>query len=624
MQFRPRSPWCFVLAGPDLRATSDRPHPRQRATLWIDAFQLEAADTATDFSPRSPLELGISTDQVGNVFDWNEPQRIQLSVHVRDNGETGFEQSKTGTPARLLGETSTVTDVSDRRLNDGQECPSCLVCGPASCQDSPAGLDQVRVEMRISDLFDRDVWNGTTVPDASGSATVEIPACDQLRGYLRVHATAKCGDLVCQRSMAMAAIPVHHADDSRFGVNHAYPWPHLLDLCRRAGLVWVRDWSAKWQDIEPEPGRFSFDEVDYQIDRPRKHDLQVLGLVPFPSSRWSSSAPEGVGATDRYPDNRRRVAYAPRDVAPFENFVARIVEHYRGRIAWWQVFNEPLFTDYSLPRDAGYDGQDYARWTIAFAQAARRASPDTKILAGIGYLNDGQILDDFRQFFEAGGLAAIDAVDIHHYPRIRPPEFIEEPLAKLGALMETCGGRKPIWLTEYGYYADDESWSTPMPHSGFDQPLPSELVQCEYAVRWAAILFAGGADKIFYHAGTCDGLNRDSLQGIFFEYGGTPHKIYAVQAVMSHLLTARSQFVKRLHFDPATRAYLFRDEARLVCVLWSTAAEQGRSIQLSDDRIQLLDLAGRTQQGRTVVTSETPVYLVAEGLTSEQFAAAVQ
>jgi len=34
--------------------------------------------------------------------------------------------------------------------------------------------------------------------------------------------------------------------------------------------------------------------------------------------------------------------------------------------------------------------------SIAFAQAARRASPETKILAGIGYLNDGQILDDFR------------------------------------------------------------------------------------------------------------------------------------------------------------------------------------------------------------------------------------
>jgi len=93
---------------------------------------------------------------------------------------------------------------------------------------------------------------------------------------------------------------------------------------------------------------------------------------------------------------------------------------------------------------------------------------------------------------------------------------------------------------------------------------------------------------------------------------------------MSHLLTARSQFIKRLPFDPATRAYLFRDEARLVCVLWSTVAEQGQSIQLSDDRIQILDLAGRTLKGRTVVTSGTPVYLVAEGLTSEQFVAAVQ
>src|SRR5690606_23151564 len=76
-----------------------------------------------------------------------------------------------------------------------------------------------------------------------------------------------------ERTMRMAAIPIHRGDDSRLGVNHAYPWPHLLDLCRQAGLVWMRDWSLKWQDVEPEKGRFTFTEPDYQIDRPRKHGL---------------------------------------------------------------------------------------------------------------------------------------------------------------------------------------------------------------------------------------------------------------------------------------------------------------------------------------------------------------
>ena len=49
------------------------------------------------------------------------------------------------------------------------------------------------------------------------------------------------------------------------------------------------------------------------------------------------------------------------------------------------------------------------------------------------------------QFLAAGGLANVAAADIHHYPRLRPPEFIEPVLAELGRLMEEHGSRKPIW-----------------------------------------------------------------------------------------------------------------------------------------------------------------------------------
>ncbi len=171
----------------------------------------------------------------------------------------------------------------------------------------------------------------------------------------------------------------------------------------------------------------------------------------------------------------------------------------------------------------------------------------------------GPIEGDFEQFFAAGGHKGIDAIDIHHYPRLRAPEFVEELLEGLNKQMERHGGRKPIWLTEYGYYADDEPWAIPMPNSGFNRPLRSESLQAAYAVRWATMCLANGVDKIFYHAGTCDGVNRDSLQGIFYEYAGQPHKIYAAQAVMSHLLTPTGKFVKRLKLGEGVKGYLFRD-----------------------------------------------------------------
>jgi hypothetical protein len=424
--------------------------------------------------------------------------------------------------------------------------------------------------------------------------------------------------------MRLAVIPVFEDDDSRFGMNHAYPWPHLLDLSRKAGLVWVRDWSLKWMEVEPEEGRFTFVETDHQINRPLRHGMNVLGLLPFPSSPWSASGAVPTEAGMSSEERRAVVARAPKDVRQFANYVERTAEHYKGRVEWFQVFNEPLFTSYALPRSEGYSATDYAMYTKAFASAARRANPSCRILAGIGYIREGQIMDDFDEFFQSGGLDAIDAVDIHCYPRIRPPEFIEELLESLNALMDRHGGRKPIWLTEYGYYADDELWAVPMPHQDFNQPLRDERVQAEYAVRWATILFGNGVDKVFYHAGTCAGVNSDSLQGVFYEYGGEPHKIYAAQAVMARLLSPTCRFVKKVMLGKGTRGYLFRDGERLVAVVWSVSDVGQETIRLGDRKLRLLDLMGREQTDRRFSPSATPVYVVGEQVSVADFEAAVR
>jgi hypothetical protein len=565
LTFRPSSRWCYVLAGPDLRITAKIPDLPIGTVVWLDALQLEKGATATPFEPRLPVEFNLTVNK--NVIGWDD----LLSIHL------------TAIPA----------DPDKKRT--------------------------VKIDLRITDFFDKEVWHDTVETDSTAIVHPQMGRQRQLRGYLKLHARMTVDDIVSERTMRLAVIPEFEGNESRFGVNHAYPWPHLLDLCRRAGLVWVRDWSLKWQEVEPEKGKFNFTETDYQINRPLGHQLRVLGLLPFPSSNWSSSAPASVEAGKSYPQNRARIAYAPRDLGEFENYVARTVANYQGRITWWQNLNEPLYTDYSLPRKYGYDGTTYAELTKAFARAARRANPDCRVLAGIGGLSEGQHMKDFEQFFAAGGLAAVDAVDIHHYPGLRSPEYMEGLLEKLGVLMDKHGGRKPIWLTEYGYYADDDPATIPPKHSGFDRPLPSEQLQAEYAVRWATIMLAGGVEKIFYHAGTCDGIDRDSMQGIFYEYAGEPHKIYAAQAVLAHLFTPTCQFVKRLPLDHGTRGYLFRDGQRLVGVVWNPSKTHAPPLRLADDKMQLWDLMGRPQDACQFTPSGTPVYVIADGLAEERF-----
>lgn len=574
LTFTPAARWCYVLAGPDLRKTEENPNPPPRATVWLDAVQLEKGRNPSAFLPREPVEIGVWTDRLGNVFGSEEPVRLRLAAAA-----------------------------------------------------SAAKEHRVRVSLRLTDFFDKEVWRNDVDLSVPAGGRIEreivLEPSDALRGFLRLHLARQPDGGTGERTMRLAVVPLHRADDSRFGVNHAYPWPHLLDLSRKSGLLWVRDWSLKWKDVEPEKGRFTFGETDFQIDRPISHGLRLLCMLPFPSSPWSSSAPPDTRRVGSYEQRRAVVARAPRDMAEFENYVQRSVDHYRDRVTWFQVFNEPLFTQYALPRKHGYDGATYAQYVKAFARAARRADPRCQILAGIGGLRDGQIMDDFERFFAAGGLNAIDALDIHHYPRIRPPEFVEDLLETLNALMDKHGGRKPIWLTEYGYYADDEPWVVPMPNQGFNQPLPSERVQAEYAVRWAVILFANGVEKIFYHAGTCAGINGDSLQGVFYEYGGEPHKIYAAQAVMAGVFPTTCRFVKRLGLGDKVKGYLFRDGTRLVAVVWATPDAGPKTIRLGSEKLVVMDIMGRQRVAREFTPSGTPLYVFGEDLTPATFEAAL-
>ena len=86
--------------------------------------------------------------------------------------------------------------------------------------------------------------------------------------------------------MRLAVIPVYTQADSRFGMNHAFGWPEMLRSAGRAGWCWMRDWSLKWQDVEPEKGQFTFAETDAQIDR-------SFGKTSSARACWRSRRPCG-------------------------------------------------------------------------------------------------------------------------------------------------------------------------------------------------------------------------------------------------------------------------------------------------------------------------------------------
>ncbi len=547
--------WCSVLVGPDLRGTD-----RDTCTLWLDALQFEQGKEPSAFVPRSPVEAGMTTHRRGNIFYEGDDACVELTSHNRGAG-----------PAEVV--------------------------------------------LSVIDFDDREVaTHRVRVPAGEGPTTQMVDLGLTKRGFYRVHLSLN--GVRQGRGLRMAIIPRYGREDSIFGMNHAYPWDHLLASCVDAGLLWVRDWSLKWHDVQRQPGPFDFSEADHHINRPLTFGQPVLGLLPFPASNWSSAAPDSVPAGDGYPALGGRTAYAPRSDREFSDYVRATVAHYRGRIAWWQVFNEPLYTNHALPETHGYSGRDYGRLVELFSQAARAADPDCKILAGIGGWPDG-VGRYFAEMFETGALSSIDAVDVHTYPGLAGPESREPGLHQLRSLMEQHGGVKPIWLTEHGYYADDDVEVIPARHGGFDIPLPDERTQAIYSMRFNVILLANGVERILYHAGTCPGLNGDNREGTFFEYGGAPRRIYAAVAAFAELFPPGCRAVGELDWGPGLKAYLFETPAGPVLAAWRPRGEAGLRASWDAPGVRARDIMGNVLDQEAVALTEAPVFITGRGMTPE-------
>lgn len=546
--FKPQSDQIFVAVGMDLGKSN-----LESGTVWIDGIQLERDSQATEYCPHTLVEVGIESDQLGNLFPYGvDPEMTALISNSDDNQHS------------------------------------------------------VKLHLQTTDFDDAVVNKDTVQIDVPPQKTVKVPVKLGIKqmGFYRLNIRAEQNNnLIKSESIRFAIVQPHGSSDSLFGMNHAYPWKHLLNLSKQIGLCWFRDWSLKWNDVEKEKGKFDFSETDYQIGRVLENGLNVLPLLPFPSSSWSSSASPDVGA-DRYPDNRERVAYMPRDMEEFAVYVRTTVENYRDRLNVWEILNEPIYTDYALPRAKGYSVEDYVKILEVAYKAVKEADPNALVIGGIA---GGPNLYT-REFIEAGGLNWVDALNLHTYPGLTAPESYDIGMRELRERMRSAGAHKSIWFTEGAYYADDDKPYEPYIGQWL-KPVDSEAEAAEWQIKFNTILLAYGAKKIIYHSGTPGSINNESLSGIFFEWAGAPRKMLATQSAMANILSENIRSFGRLDAPKDMFAYGFEADEKTIIVAW---AEEYTKIEipLADKSWSAVDLQGNKLENTEIILADRPVYFI--------------
>ena len=547
LTFKPQSDQIFVAMGLDLEE-------RDSGTVWIDGVQLESGSQSTDYLPRTGLEAGLESP-VDKFLPYGTKPEMIISVF-----------------------------------------------------NSSEKLHSAKLHAQITDFDEAVVYKEELSLEAPAGEKAKIAIHPEIakKGFYRLHLQLD-GRPALTRPVRFGIIDPYDKRDSLFGMNHAYPWPHLLELSKDIGLRWFRDWSLKWHDVEPEKGKFDFTEADQQIDRVLQHDLNVLPLLPFPSSNWSSSAGPDVGSGDRYPASRERIAYMPGNMDDFANYVRRTVEHYKDRLHVWEIMNEPVYTSYSLPRGKGYGVADYVNLLRVAYRAVKDADPEAFVIGGIAGGPDLYT----RDFIDLGGLQWVDALNLHTYPGLIMPEYYEEPMRQLRERMNAAGFNKPIWFTEGAYYADDDLPYEPYTGNWL-KILDNEIEAAEWQIKFNVILMTYGVEKFIYHSGTPGSLNNESLSGIFFEWGGAPRKMAVTQAALSNLLPPPIKSLGPVDAPETVKAYGFEAGEKNVIIAWVEDGSDPVKISLAGKPWRVVDIQGNSIETEELILAERPIYLVAD------------
>jgi hypothetical protein len=202
----------------------------------------------------------------------------------------------------------------------------------------------------------------------------------QLKGLTDLSA-----DLLRPRLDLAADAPVKHTDVSPFGVNvflneevEPAKREQIVRLASEAGFHFLRQ-EFPWQDIEihgkgdfedrrNEPARSAWDKYDQIVDLAEKYGMELIVRVSTPPA-WSRGQGDAVG-TFAPPDN----------YDDFGDFVHALASRYKGRIKYYQIWNEPNI----YPEWGNYaiSPEDYTRLLKIGATRAREADPGAVIISG--------------------------------------------------------------------------------------------------------------------------------------------------------------------------------------------------------------------------------------------------
>ncbi len=534
-------------------------------TVWLDDVQIEEGE-ATGYRPAQAIEVGTETPtrwcRVG------EP--VEVTAHVASAGPLG-------------------------------NCP-------LSCT--------------LEDLWSRPV--GTVSRTATPGVAERVSFTPKRPGMYRVRVRA--GDSPATGEVWFGVFP--HRDrklrpDSMFGthVTAVLPEPTNTLLASEAmGARWVRlhDFGdfCHWRVVERRKGRFVW--RDAEIDDLRSRGFMILANLGHPP-RWAGRPHPAEQ------DHGDWTSAPPRDVAEWETYVFRTVEHFRDRIQHWEVWNEPCWQGF-------FSGtpEEYADLLKAAYRAVHRANPQAVVIGGCF---SSHAAPWTKRVLAQGGLDFMDALSYHVYwsPAVTEaaapgePTFIEQEVRHFVDLMRDRGKLRPIYMTEGGLrcppfasWLPKEGFSRGAPfgsQAGAERTLTGLDAACGLVRGMVQMFSAGVANVCYYYTGGDRGAmpwfsTMANGYYVLMDYDGRPKPTMMAYSTLERQLDGTSP--RGVRVRNGLTVHLFSKGRGAIAVVWSD-----RERILAIEGATVLDLMGNEEQEPRLRPGE-PVFVVVPDLAPER------
>jgi len=600
-----------VRRGGDTTPATQRVDLRPRSNpekLYIDAVQLEPGEL-TDYRPASDIEVGARfLDTEDWVFVEGEMPTLEIQSASRDVKEFRI------------------------RVGDWQDNTVWQKVVPVDSAAAAGGV-QVPIELDAVGYFRAFV----TAIDASGRASrqLELP-------FGIVHRHPVEGDFEDSPFGGMFTITRNYGS-SWFKPGHHLSWYELderqIRTARKIGMRWVKTEAfmgfTSWACVEPQRGVFQWGDPEVRLIK--KYGFWIYGKLYYVPG-WAQRPEE------RFHDFH---VGPPGDLAGWDNYVRRSLEHYTGELAirHWGVFIEPFSA--SFWRGTAAQHVDLTKRSYQIAK-----SIDPNIMIG------GPCSQSPFYRFQTPGLidgiirgGELNYCDIYTYHRchalgeggqmpIMPEEtelnWVEDINTFKRWMQEYGKGLMPIWNTEFRQWTTsgylDESRFATVGYAKHSQKLAVDAkTSVEWVVRGQVVSMAHGVSKLFvFGMGPC-GWNYDQSSWQYMkEADGRPKPWMLSYSAMAYLLEG-TQPAGQVALGKRVRCYLFSKSDKTIAVIWGLFTDQQGQGQLKiapAGSARLLDIMGNTAATATanpltVPLTSTPYYIVFPETSSQQAAAAL-